>query len=147
MPTVSWIIVDIKFEFLFKTFCNCERNTLFNPVCSRNDRHLGVTSDNKSSNTCYMSYCQTCSKSVTVCPSKNSSQLVYFPKCIPIARLCQSCRNSHNYHSRTVTKSWPLQWHLPGVSCGKWVKVEAWLSHTHTQIKHTNHVCLVHSTL
>lgn len=74
------------------------------PMCSRNDRHLGKvlkTGGCKSLNTCCMSDCQICLKPMKACPTKDTSK--YCHTYTPSSTSCQSCRKSHNYHSTTVT--------------------------------------------
>lgn len=49
------------------------------PICSRNDRHLGKvlkTGGCESSNTCWMSDCQICLKPIKACPTKDTSHSI-----------------------------------------------------------------------
>lgn len=55
------------------------RSPYCDPMCSRNDRHLGKvlkTGGCESSNTCCMSDCQICLKPIKACPTKDTSQSI-----------------------------------------------------------------------
>lgn len=95
----------------YKKYNYCKNVTVYSVTLCAGMRDIYVSQVTMKVQSRYMSYCQTRVKSVTTRLSKYSSESVYCPICTPIFSLCQSHTNSHNYHSRTVAKSWPLQWH------------------------------------